>query len=79
MSNKQLSITKSRQMQPVIDEAMRTFPDATTPSQALTRALFHWYHGRESNGKRASLDRIERKIDRLIELLETINGDTDHA
>ena len=79
----QVWISKSKQMQPIIEEARRTFPDAASDSQALTRALFHWYHGRQDNSKRGALGRIEEKQDKTLEyleiLLELTNNDTDHA
>jgi hypothetical protein len=83
MPSKQLSITKSKAMLPVIDEAKETFPDAATDAQALTRALFHWFHNRQQNSKRASLDRTEQKLNRMDRkldiLVEHITHDTDHA
>lgn len=62
MSTRQLSISRSKEMQKVIDEARHTFPDAATDSQALTRALFHWYHDRDANSKRGAMRRIEERM-----------------
>ena len=59
MSNRQVWISKSKAMYPVIEEARLAFPDAANDSQALTRALFHWFHGRQENSKRGALARLE--------------------
>lgn len=69
MSNRQLWISRSKNMLPVIAEAREAFPDAESDAQALTRALFHWYHGRQENSKRGALDRIEIKLNEIIALL----------
>jgi hypothetical protein len=54
-------------MEDVIAEARLAFPDAETDAQALTRALFHWFHGREENGKRVALARIEEMLEIILE------------
>lgn len=74
MSKRQLSISLSKNMLPVIAEAREAFPDVTTDSQALTRALFHWYHGRQENSKRGALDRIEKKLDFFINEIRPKHG-----
>jgi hypothetical protein len=77
MSDRQVWISKSKKMLPVIEEAYQAFPDAANDSQALTRALFHWYYSRQENSKRGALARLEQKIDKLLALQE---GDRyDHA
>lgn len=66
MSERQVWISRSKKMLPVIEEALRTFPDAANDSQALTRALFNWFYDRQENSKRGALTRIEQKLDRLL-------------
>jgi len=61
----------------VLIEAHRTFPDAGDDMQALTRALFHWFHGRQENSKRGSLARIEEMVGIILEMMT--NADTNHA
>lgn len=65
-------------LSPVVAEAHRTFPDAEDDMQALYRALFHWYHGRQDNSKRSSLARIEEMLGIILEMM-THEHDTDHA
>ena len=62
MSERQIWISRSKNMLPVIVEARRAFPDADNDSQALTRALFHWHHGRQENSKRGALARLEERL-----------------
>lgn len=73
MATRQVWISKSKKMLPVVEEALRTFPDAGNDSQALTRALFNWYYGRQEDSKRGALTRIEQKIDKLLSLQEATN------
>lgn len=57
-------------MIPVIEAARQAFPDAANDSQALTRALFHWHHGREENSKRGALARLEAEMAELKSAVE---------
>jgi hypothetical protein len=59
-------------MEEVISVARETFPDAANDAQALTRALFNWYHDRESNSKRGSLNRIEAEMAQQSERIAAI-------
>lgn len=84
MTQKQTSISIVGKMAPVVEEALRTFPDSKKPGQALTRALFHWYHNRQENSKSAALKRIENLVQDgdaelkalLLELKEQNNLET---
>ena len=62
MSERQVWISRSKKMLPVIAEARESFPDAGGDSQALARALFHWYHDRQNNSKRGALARLEERL-----------------
>lgn len=75
MPRKQVWLGRSTKMEEVIAEARRTFPDAETDAQALTRALFHWFHGRQENSKRGALVRIEEMLDIILEIMT--RGDND--
>jgi hypothetical protein len=62
-------------MLPVIEEARNTFPDAANDSQALTRALFHWYHNRQENSKRGALARLESEVAQLAKRLTNVEDE----
>lgn len=81
MSKYQVWLSRSREMEQVIEEARRTFPDADTDGRALTRALFHWHHGRQENSKRGALADIQERLARIERRLgiEGNDHDTDHA
>lgn len=66
MPGKQVSISRSKEMLPVIEEARRKFIDARTDAQALTRALIRWYYDQQGDSRRAASDRLERKLDELL-------------
>ena len=72
MSERQVWISKSKNMIPVIEAAHETFPDAASDSQALTRALFHWYHSRQENSKRGALARLETEVAKQGRILQAI-------
>lgn len=62
MAKGQVSISTTGKMAEVLADALDTFPDAETEAQALTRALFHWYHGRQENSKRGALAKLEERV-----------------
>ena len=75
MSERQVWISRSKNMMPVIEEARRTFPDADNDSQALTRALFNWYHNRQDDSKRGALRRMEADMAKLTERLTAVENE----
>lgn len=74
MAKGQVSISTKGEMANVLAEAYRAFPDASRDSQALTRALFHWYYARQENSKRGALTRIEQKLDKVLDILADTTG-----
>lgn len=65
MAKGQVSISTTGKMAEVLADALDIFPDAQTEAQALTRALFHWHHGRQENSKRGALARLETEMSEL--------------
>jgi rRNA maturation endonuclease Nob1 len=70
MSSKQVWLTKTPKLDEVIVEAHKTFPDAGSDSQAIVRALFHWFHNRQQNSKRGAIDEVAKDVKELKELME---------
>jgi len=70
MAKGQAWITTKGKMGEVVNLARKTFPDTTNDSQALTRALLRWFYDQEENSKVSIMQRIEKKIDRLLNALE---------
>lgn len=66
----QTSISTTGTMLPVLTEALLAFEDAKSPAGAYTRALKHWYFGRQANSKRGVLDEIRADIKKILEILE---------
>lgn len=62
---KQLSISRSKKMIPIIEEARRTFVEARSDSEAVNRLLFHWFHNRQENSIRGNQRRAEEILLRI--------------
>ena len=71
--HKQTSVSVVGPMLPALVEALEAFPDASTASEALKRALLHWYHGRQENSKRGALLKIEANTEQILERLAELD------
>ena len=74
-SKKQTSIGTVGQMRRVLVEALEAFPDADRSADAYKRALMHWYHGRQENSKRGSLQRLEENDATILERLASLENE----
>ena len=74
-SKKQTSIGTAGQMRRVLVEALEAFPDAERSADAYKRALLHWYHGRQENSKRGSLQRLEENDAAILERLASLENE----
>jgi predicted GIY-YIG superfamily endonuclease len=82
--SKQLTITLSKAMRLVVEEARQEFPHAQSDAQALTFALIDWFHNRTEQATEdedyidARVQEMEKKVDEILALLRG-QHDTDHA
>lgn len=80
MPGRQLSIARSAEIIPVIELAMRQWPDSRSEADALKRALIRWYYDTQGESRREIAKRTEAKLDRILEILETEHAnDFDRA
>lgn len=76
MSSKQVWLTRTAQVEEVIAEAHRTFPDADSDAHAIVRALFHWLHNRQENSKRGAIELVAKDVK---EILTILRGEYDNT
>lgn len=65
MPGKQLSISRSKALVPVIELAMERWPDSRTESAALTRALLRWYYDQQGDSRKAVAERTDKRLEAL--------------
>lgn len=70
MPGRQLSLARSVALVPVIELAVRQWPDSRSEADALKRALIRWYHDNQGESRREIAKRTDEKLDRILEILE---------
>jgi hypothetical protein len=83
MPGKQLSISRSKALIPVIELAMERWPASKSEAAALTSALMRWFYDQQGDSRRAVAERTDKRLEmmdhKLDILIERGSHDTDHG